>query len=311
MANDVLVLGAGVIGLTTAVCLAEEGHRVRVWAERPPERTTSAVASGLWGPGSTPRDLAWSRVTFAEFTELAEDPASGLHFERGLQVSSNWPEPPSWVEDLTDVQMCTPSELPEGMRFGFWCTAPLIDLPRYLHYLTDRLTAQGITIEQRTVHDLAEPAAAAPVVVNCTGVAAGKLADDDAVQPVRGQHVIVRNPGIEDFYVELGGETEWAGFFPHGDRLILGGVRQHGQWSLDPDPEIADQILRRCIAVEPKLATAEVVGHEVGLRPGRTEVRLDEERIGESRVVHNYGHDGQGVSLSWGSAREVAGMLAD
>ncbi|MFI6168427.1 FAD-dependent oxidoreductase [Nocardia sp. NPDC051052] len=311
MANDVLVLGAGVIGLTTAVCLAEEGHRVRVWAERPPGRTTSAVASGLWGPGTTPRDLAWSRVTFAEFSELADDPASGLHFERGLQVSSSWSEPPSWVHDFVDVDMCAPDELPDGMLFGFWCTAPLIDLPRYLRYLTDRLAAQNVEIEQRTVRDLAEAAAAAPVVVNCTGVAAGKLAADDAVQPVRGQHVIVRNPGLADFYVEIGGECEWAGFFPHGDRLILGGVRQRGEWSLDPDPEVAEQILRRCIAVEPKLAGAEVIGHEVGLRPGRTEARLDEERIDGSRVVHNYGHNGLGVSLSWGSAREVAEMLAD
>ncbi|WP_040737095.1 FAD-dependent oxidoreductase [Nocardia tenerifensis] len=311
MAKDVLVLGAGVIGLTTAVCLAEEGHRVRVWAERPPARTTSAVASGLWGPGTTPRDSAWSKVTFGEFSALADDPASGLHFERGLQVSRVWSEPPWWVHDFVDVEMCAPDELPEGMLIGFWCTAPLIDLPRYLRYLTDRLAAHGVEIEERTVRDLAEATAAAPVVVNCTGVAAGKLAADEDVRPVRGQHVIVRNPGLSDFYVELGGEHEWAGYFPHGDRLILGGVRQHGQWSLDPDPEVAEQILRRCIAVEPKLADAEVVGHEVGLRPGRTEARLEEERIGESRVVHNYGHDGLGVSLSWGSAREVAGMLAD
>ncbi|MFI9404275.1 FAD-dependent oxidoreductase [Nocardia sp. NPDC052316] len=311
MANDVLVLGAGVIGSTTAVCLAEQGHRVRVWAELPPERTTSAVASGLWGPGATARDLAWSRVTFAEFSRLADDPASGLHFERGLQVSRFWSEPPSWVSELVDLEMCAPGELPDGMLMGFRSTAPLIDLPRYLRYLTGRLAAQNVTIEQRTVRDLAEAAAAAPVVVNCTGVAAAALAGDDAMQPVRGQHVIVRNPGITDFYVELGAPTEWAGFFPHGDRLILGGVRQRGQWSLDPDPEVAEQILRRCIAVEPKLAAAEVIGHEVGLRPGRAEARLEEERIGESRVVHNYGHDGWGVSLSWGSAHEVARMLTD
>ncbi|WP_405165800.1 FAD-binding oxidoreductase [Nocardia sp. NBC_01499] len=311
MANDVLVLGAGVIGLTTAVCLAEEGHRVRVWAERLPGRTTSAVASGLWGPGATPRDSAWSRVTFAEFSRLADDPASGLHFERGLQVSSVWSEIPSWIDDLVDVEVCAPDELPDGMLIGFRCTAPLIDLPRYLRYLTERLAARNVEIEQRTVRDLAEAAAAAPVVVNCTGVAAGELAGDAAVQPVRGQHVIVRNPGISDYYVELGGQPQWAAYFPHGERLILGGVRQRGQWSLEPDPEVAEQILRRCIAVEPKLADAEVIGHEVGLRPGRTEARLDEERVGTARVVHNYGHDGQGVSLSWGSAREVAGMLAD
>ncbi|WP_338763945.1 FAD-dependent oxidoreductase [Nocardia vulneris] len=310
MADDVLVLGAGVIGLTTAVCLAEAGHRVRVWAELPPRQTTSAVASGLWGPGHTPRDLAWSRVSFAELARLAEEPASGVHFERGLQVSNLSAEPPHWMDDLGEAEFCRADELPEGMLVGLWCTAPLIDLPRYLDYLTDRLSAAGIEIEQRRVRDLGEATAAAPVVVNCTGVAAGKLVGDAEVQPVRGQHVILRNPGLTDFYVEFVEEPEWTGIFPHGERLILGGARHPGRWSLDPDPELAERILRRAIEVDARLADAEVVGHEVGLRPGRTAARLDEEQLGGARVVHNYGHDGMGVSLSWGSAREVVRLLA-
>lgn len=309
MADDVLVLGAGVIGLTTALCLAQAGHRVRVWAELPPRQTTSAVASGLWGPGYTPRDRAWSRVSFAELTRLAAEPASGVHFERGLQVSNLSAEPPAWMDDLGDAEFCPAEELPQGMLVGLRCTAPLIDLPRYLDYLTARLAAAGCTIDQRTVRELGEATAAAPVVVNCTGVAAGRLAGDVDVRPVRGQHVILRNPGIRDFYVEYVAEPEWTGIFPHGERLILGGARHPGRWSLDPDPELAERILRRAIEVDARLADAEVIGHEVGLRPGRSAARLDEERIDGARVVHNYGHDGQGVSLSWGSAREVVRLL--
>ncbi|QIS11210.1 FAD-dependent oxidoreductase [Nocardia arthritidis] len=310
MANDVLVLGAGVIGLTTAVCLVEAGHRVRIWAERPPERTTSAVASGLWGPGYTPRDLAWSRVSLAEFSRLAGESGSGVHFERGLLASSLSSEPPDWVDELGDVRICSAEELPDGMVLGLWNTVPLIDLPCYLRYLVDRLAAAGVFVVQRTVRDLTEATSAAPIVVNCTGIGARALAGDDGVQPVRGQHVIVRNPGIDYFYYETIDSPEWAGFFPHGERLILGGIRQPGEWSLEPDPELADRILRRCIAVEPKLAEAEVLGHEVGLRPGRAEARLEIEHFGDARVVHNYGHDGLGVSLSWGSAREVTRLLA-
>jgi D-amino-acid oxidase len=48
-----------------------------------------------------------------------------------------------------------------------------------------------------------------------------------------------------------------------------------------------------------------VIGHKVGLRPARPEVRL--ERVGD--VVHCYGHGGAGVTLSWGCAREVAELL--
>src|SRR3954470_21997237 len=41
----------------------------------------------------------------------------------------------------------------------------------------------------------------------------------------------------------------------------------------------------------------------VGLRPYRAEgFVLTNERLGEKVVVHNYGHGGGGVSLSWGVA---------
>jgi D-amino-acid oxidase len=308
--NEVLVLGAGVIGLTTAVRLAEEGHRVRVWTDLPPERTTSAVASGLWGPGFSPRDLGWSRVSFTEFSTLAEDPESGVHFERGRQVSNLAAEPPPWLGDLPEVVMIATGELPDGMLAGLWTTAPMVDLPRYLGYLQARLAKSGVELTRQRAGSLAEAAEAAPVVVNCTGVAAGELAGDDSVEPVRGQHVIVRNPGIREFYIEAVAEPEWAAFFPHGERLILGGVSQPGNWSLEPDPAVAEGILRRCTEIEPALAGAEVLGHEVGLRPGRPEARLDEERLGSTRIVHNYGHGGMGLSLSWGSASAVAELLA-
>ncbi|WP_422774205.1 FAD-dependent oxidoreductase [Plantactinospora sp. WMMC1484] len=41
---DALVIGAGVSGLTTAICLAESGRRVKIWAAELPEQTTSYAA---------------------------------------------------------------------------------------------------------------------------------------------------------------------------------------------------------------------------------------------------------------------------
>lgn len=49
-ANDhVVVIGAGVSGLTTAIVLAEAGVRVRVIAEEVPG-ATSLAAEAMWGP---------------------------------------------------------------------------------------------------------------------------------------------------------------------------------------------------------------------------------------------------------------------
>ena len=53
-APDVVVIGAGVIGLSTAVYLAERGQRIEVRARLAPAQTTSAVASAMVGPAMTP-----------------------------------------------------------------------------------------------------------------------------------------------------------------------------------------------------------------------------------------------------------------
>lgn len=55
---------------------------------------------------------------------------------------------------------------------------------------------------------------------------------------------------------------------------------------------------------------ADVVVNCSGLVAARkTNVRLEPES--ENRVVHNYGHGGSGVTLSWGRAREAAGLAAE
>ena len=48
-----------------------------------------------------------------------------------------------------------------------------------------------------------------------------------------------------------------------------------------------------------------------GLRPYRPSgFVVRSERIGNKTVVHNYGHGGAGVTISWGCADEVASLVA-
>jgi len=58
------------------------------------------------------------------------------------------------------------------------------------------------------------------------------------------------------------------------------------------------------------LDRSKIIGGTVGLRPSRSEVRLEVEDIGDRKVVHNYGHGGAGVTLSWGCAEEVVRLVA-
>jgi len=309
---DVVVVGAGVIGLTTAVCLAEAGVRVLVRTAEQPRQTTSAVAGALCGPTITgPGDPAtgWGHIAEAEFTALSGQRETGIRLMRGRLVSKLGEAPPPWASTLPGYAQCSTQETPAGFPVAFWAQIPVADMPRYLDYLLDRLAAAGGRIELGAVSALAEAAAQAPVVVNCTGASARTLAADDHVQAVRGQHVIVENPGLDSFLHEGGAESAWTSFLPHSDRVVLGGIAVQNSWHRGPDAELTRQILTRCIDVEPRLADARILGVEVGLRPGRTTVRLEQEPLGGGRCIHNYGHGGLGVTLSWGCARDVLAIV--
>lgn len=317
---DVLVIGAGVIGLTTAICLAEAGAAVAVHAAELPVRTTSVAAGAVWGPhlvGSDDRVARWADETLGTLHELTGFPF--VHVAAGLTATAAEPdaEPvPEFAATASDLIACEPGQVPDGYRAAWRCTAPLVSMPDYLEYLHGRyLRAGGEPITPVSYPALAAATAAAQahgsqVVVNCTGSGAHHLVPDPAVAPVRGQVVVARNPGLTEFFVGVGAAAwELAYFFPHGERIVLGGTEQEGDWSREPDPDIARQIVAACAVVEPALGDAAVIGHRVGLRPFRPQVRLEAEQAADGTVVvHNYGHGGAGVSLSWGCARDAAAL---
>ncbi|MFF2851122.1 FAD-dependent oxidoreductase [Streptomyces sp. NPDC058001] len=311
-----IVVGSGVIGLTTAVVLAERGHSVLVRSREPAGRTTSAVAGALWWPYRIrPEDRVgdWSLESFAVYGELADRPEeTGVRMVEGVHEGGRLDGLGAWAADVPELRVATASECRSGE--GLWARLPLIDMPTHLRWLGARLAAAGGAVETGTVTSLASLAGSsgeARVVVNCAGLGARDLVPDPAVRPVRGQLVLVENPGVDTWYT--GPESPSGGstyFFPQPGRLVLGGTAQEDDWSTEPDPVVADAIVRRCAAVRPEIAGARILGHRVGLRPVRDAVRLERVRLpGGGTVVHHYGHGGAGVTVAWGCAREAADLV--
>jgi D-amino-acid oxidase len=299
---DVLVVGAGVSGLTTAVCLAEAGFKVKIQARGTGESTTSFAAGATWSPyliESSERARDWSFDTLDALRELAGRPGTGVVLRHGVEAAR---QPPPWHDRLAGFELLAPHEVPGGLAAGWRLIAPVVDMPVYLGYLRGRAEAAGVRIERRELASLDD--ADAPTVVNCTGIGARELAGDAGLIPVRGQVVVVANPGVTEFLVVDGAQVTY--FFPHGDTAILGGTAQRGDDNTEPDPGTARDIVARCARLEPLFAGARVLGHRVGLRPTRPTVRLER----EGRVIHNYGHGGAGVTVSWGCAHQVTTMLA-
>jgi D-amino-acid oxidase len=122
--------------------------------------------------------------------------------------------------------------------------------------------------------------------------------------------VVVSNPGITEFFVGTGpADDDLTYLFPHGDTVVLGGTEDAGNWSREPDPATAARIVAACWAVRPELRNATVLGHRVGLRPVRSRVRVEAEQADGFTIVHNYGHGGAGVTLSWGCAEDAADLV--
>lgn len=165
------------------------------------------------------------------------------------------------------------------------------------------------------------------LVVNCTGPGAKYFVNDDNLKPISGHVLRVSAPwahfvmaAAEDVYViPKYVITVWAPYYCvvtiffsfSRDALVVGSINKFNNWdrSIDAiDGKDARFILNRCAEqLYPRLKDAEILGQWIGLRPFRVGgVRLEHEIFnGKLNVIHNYGHGGCGVTLSWGCAGEV------
>jgi len=311
---DVLVIGAGVSGLTTAIALAESGRRVRIIAEYPSRQSTSAAAGASWGPYmvSDPRVLGWSRTSrFALEAIARERTDTGVRLVQGLETDVGDVEPPGWAMEIEDFRLCRSSELPPGYATGWRYTIPIVNMLKYLTYLNDRLATHDVRVEIQRVTSFQELAGAARVIVNCTGLASRELVPDQGLFPVRGQLMVVDNTDnkIDWFFQDNTNGENLTYFYPHGSHVVLGGCAIEHTSDMDPDEETAAGILKRCAAIEPRLLDAVKIEDRVGLRPTRGSVRTERVEFDGLSIIHNYGHGGAGVTLSWGCAQEVSRLI--
>ena len=310
---DILIIGCGVSGLSCGIRLLEAGCSAQIWARDLPPRTTSNVAAAIWYPYKAyPENLVvgWSAATYADFVQLAQLPETGVAQRAGMEIFPWVVEDPWWRAAVPSFRHATASELPNGYQDGYVFEAPVIEMPVYLGYLMQRFEALGGKITVRSLASVDEAFAQYDRVIDCAGLGARELIGDATLTPIRGQVVRVAQVGIERFWLDDYGPNGVTYIVPRANDCILGGTADEGSEDLTPDPATAAAIIARCVALEPRLRNAEILEHKVGLRPGRPSVRLEAEQWAPGKLlIHNYGHGGAGVTLSWGCAAEVLGLI--
>ncbi|EAW48317.1 D-aspartate oxidase, isoform CRA_b [Homo sapiens] len=322
----IAVVGAGVVGLSTAVCISKLVPRcsVTIISDKFTPDTTSDVAAGMLIPHTYPdtpihTQKQWFRETFNHLFAIAnsaEAGDAGVHLVSGWQIFQSTPteEVPFWADVVLGFRKMTEAELKKFPQyvFGQAFTTLKCECPAYLPWLEKRIKGSGGWTLTRRIEDLWELHPSFDIVVNCSGLGSRQLAGDSKIFPVRGQVLQVQAPWVEHFIRDGSGLTY---IYPGTSHVTLGGTRQKGDWNLSPDAENSREILSRCCALEPSLHGACNIREKVGLRPYRPGVRLQTELLARDGqrlpVVHHYGHGSGGISVHWGTALEAARLVSE
>jgi D-amino-acid oxidase len=326
----VTVIGGGVCGLTTALRLKRQIPSVdlQVVGEKIASRTaasdptTSEGAAGLWKPfalSGTPDELVnrWGKETLDHYMDIY---LSGRAPEAGILLSSAYElfeepldELPAWADVVPAFRRLTPADIsfydPSGRHVDGYSYDTIIAEGRlYLGWICRELEGLGVTIVERKVSRVDE-IEAGRVIVDCCGLGSRELFQDPELFGIRGHVLRVKAPWVRH-HVESHGvdATRPAYIIPNTDTVVLGGTKERSE-DRTSTAEERQEIFDRCKAIVPSLEAAELVGHWVGLRPGREGIRLEMDEVDGRVVVHNVGHGGSGLTLAWGCAGDVVELL--
>jgi D-amino-acid oxidase len=139
LVREVIVVGCGVSGLSSAIRLAESGLPVTILARERTPNTTSDIAAAVWYPfrcGTADRGLAWSRRTFRVLRGLAGDPESGVTMVEGIDLLQDDDAGTPWWKDAVErFRAADRAELPEGYPAAWIFEAPVVAMPKYMKWL--------------------------------------------------------------------------------------------------------------------------------------------------------------------------------
>ncbi|XP_019953716.1 D-aspartate oxidase [Paralichthys olivaceus] len=320
----VVVVGAGVIGFSTAVCISEAlpSCSVTLLSERFSPDTTSDGAAGILFAATFPdvpleRQRRWFKDSFDHLlaiTQSQHSPEAGVMLSSGWQIFKEVPADtfPFWSEYVIGFRLMTDRELRQfpDHKFGQAFTTIKCECASYLPWLEKRFKKAGGQVQQKKVDNLQELSNSYDIIVNCSGLGSKLLVGDTQVYPVRGQVLKVEAPWLQHFIRDGDGKTY---IYPGIHSVTVGGTRQEGDWRLEVDEGDTKSILERCGRLEPSISGAKVLSEWVGLRPSRRNPRVEREVVQlqgrQVPVVHNYGHGGWGVTLAWGTALDAMRLV--
>lgn len=303
------VVGSGIIGLTTAIALQEIGIQVRIISREHFKNSLSHKVGAIWFPFEiAPKEKTnlWASLSYTRYLEDLRKPSgvSLIPFINAFVAGSNI----DWQYQLPKgtVREAQKNELPAGMETALIAEVPLVEPMIYLPFLFGQFLENGGDYQTQTISSLHELGGLDELVVNCTGLGAKEICEDEQLYPIRGQ--ILRCERFDT--ISFADPTQKGALryiINRTNDAVVGGTDYENDWNESIDPNDTELILKR-IENSGVKQKPEILEELVGLRPKRKAVRFEFDPE-FSNVFHNYGHGGAGFTVAWGCALELAELV--
>ncbi|MBC7720503.1 MAG: FAD-binding oxidoreductase, partial [Pedobacter sp.] len=175
---NIVVIGAGISGLSTAYLLVENGHTVTILSKAFSPNITSNKAAAFWFPyhvRSDKRAIVWVEKSYQFYKKLTSDNNSGISFIKLVKgIKGGVADDDSWVQfmPLNTCRQLPVKDLPIGYHKGFKAEVPLIETQIFLPYLQQQLLQKGVVFIEKNVTNLLDISHQFDAVVNCSGLGA-------------------------------------------------------------------------------------------------------------------------------------------
>jgi glycine/D-amino acid oxidase-like deaminating enzyme len=247
--GPVAVIGAGIMGLTTARLVQEAGFPVTLYTEALPPHTTSNIAGGQISPFGHYSREAVTAEWLAQFAAAMDYSWRRFQIMVGDDYGIRWL--PTYQESGNvgrwqdrfhpEARALGPTEHPFPVEQIVRYNTMYVETGRFLRQLTRDVQIAGGRIEVRRFATPADIAALAErLVFNCTGLGARELFGDKDLYPIRGQlAVLLPQPEVRYAFASQAGYM-----FPRADGILLGGTFERNQWEAVAEPATISGIVQ-------------------------------------------------------------------
>ncbi len=256
--GEAAVLGAGIMGLTTARLLQDAGWAVTIYTRAPSRHSVSSVGGGQWAPTGVFDEKVASEAFIAQYKYASRishhayqnlvGADYGVRFIENYYLSDEPQEGGYYLREMpelfTSVRDLEPGEHPFPSRYVKQTVTMIVEPAMFLRRVRNDFLIAGGKMVAKDFKQLDEVLALPEsTIFNCTGLGAKALFNDEDMQPAKGQLVFIPpDPAVD--YLTVGGGSDVTYMFSRRGEILLGGSFELGNWSREPDADVTQRILQ-------------------------------------------------------------------